>query len=164
MNDLLVSLLLILVKIGLIFAVVLTMAAYLVLAERKILGRMQMRYGPNRIGPGGMMQPLCDVIKLITKEDFVPGRSEKWLFLFAPGLTALAALLSFAVVPFSPPLTLFGREIPMVVCDLNIGLLYLFGLSSLAVYGVVLGGWASNSKYSLIGAMRGLAQLLSYEL
>ena len=79
-------------------------------------------------------------------------------------LTALTALLSFAVVPFAPPLTLFGRDIPMVVCDLNIGLLYIFGLSSLAVYGVVLGGWASNSKYSLLGAMRGLAQLLSYEL
>ncbi|MDH3960018.1 MAG: NADH-quinone oxidoreductase subunit H, partial [Desulfuromonadales bacterium] len=139
MNDLLISLILILVKLGLIFGVVLTMAAYLVLAERKILGRMQMRYGPNRIGPGGMIQPLCDVIKLITKEDFVPARADKWLFLFAPGVTALTALLSFAVVPFSPPLTLFGREIPMVVCDLNIGLLYLFGLSSLAVYGVVLG-------------------------
>jgi NADH-quinone oxidoreductase subunit H len=154
MNDLLISLILILVKLGLIFGVVLTMAAYLVLAERKILGRMQMRYGPNRIGPGGMIQPLCDVIKLITKEDFVPARSDKWIFLFAPGLTALTALLSFAVVPFSPPLTLFGREIPMVVCDLNIGLLYLFGLSSLA----------ANSKYSLLGAMRGLSQMLSYEL
>ena len=164
MNDLLISLILILVKLGLIFGVVLTMAAYLVLAERKILGRMQMRYGPNRIGPGGMIQPLCDVIKLITKEDFVPARADKWLFLFAPGLTALTALLSFAVVPFSPPLNLFGRQIPMVVCDLNIGLIYIFGLSSLAVYGVVLGGWASNSKYSLLGAMRGLAQMLSYEL
>ena len=164
MNEMLISLALILVKLGLIFGVVLTMAAYLVLAERKILGRMQMRYGPNRIGPGGMIQPMCDVIKLITKEDFVPDRADKWVFLFAPGLTALTALLSFAVVPFAPPLTLFGREIPMVVCDLNIGLLYIFGLSSLAVYGVVLGGWASNSKYSLLGAMRGLAQLLSYEL
>ena len=95
MNDLLISLILILVKLGLIFGVVLTMAAYLVLAERKILGRMQMRYGPNRIGPGGMIQPLCDVIKLITKEDFVPARADKWIFLFAPGLTALTALLSF---------------------------------------------------------------------
>ena len=164
MNEMLISLALILVKLGLIFGVVLTMAAYLVLAERKILGRMQLRYGPNRIGPGGMIQPLCDVIKLLTKEDFIPDRADKWVFLFAPGLTALTALLSFAVVPFAPPLTLFGRQIPMVVCDLNIGLLYIFGLSSLAVYGVVLGGWASNSKYSLLGAMRGLAQLLSYEL
>ena len=115
MNDLFVSLLLILVKLAMIFGVVLTMAAYLVLAERKILGRMQMRYGPNRIGPGGMIQPLCDVIKLVTKEDFVPDRADKWVFLFAPGLTALTALLSFAVVPFAPPMTLFGRAVPMVV-------------------------------------------------
>lgn len=164
MNDLLLSLVLILVKLGLIFAVILSMAAYLVLAERKILGRMQMRHGPNRIGPFGLMQPLADVIKLITKEDFIPAQADKWLFLFAPGLTALTALLAFVVVPFSPPLHIFGREVPMVVCDLNIGLLYFFGISSLGVYGVVIGGWASNSKYSLLGAMRSLAQLLSYEL
>ena len=164
MSDLLLSLVLILIKLGLIFAVILTMAAYLVLAERKILGRMQLRHGPNRLGPFGLMQPLADVIKLITKEDFVPDQADKWLFLFAPGLTALTALLAFAVVPFSPPLIIFGRELPMVVCDLNIGLLYFLGISSLGVYGVVIGGWASNSKYSLLGAMRSLGQLLSYEL
>jgi NADH-quinone oxidoreductase subunit H len=164
MNELLITLALILVKLGLIFAVILSMAAYLVLAERKILGRMQLRHGPNRLGPFGMVQPLADVIKLITKEDFVPDRADKWIFLFAPGLTAVTALLAFAVIPFSPPLQLFGREIPMVVCDLNIGLLYFLGISSIGVYGVVLGGWASNSKYSLLGAMRSLGQLLSYEL
>jgi NADH-quinone oxidoreductase subunit H len=164
MSDLLLSLVLILIKLGLIFAVILTMAAYLVLAERKILGRMQLRHGPNRLGPFGLMQPLADVIKLITKEDFVPDQADKWLFLFAPGLTALTALLAFVVVPFSPPLVIFGRELPMVVCDLNIGLLYFLGISSLGVYGVVIGGWASNSKYSLLGAMRSLGQLLSYEL
>jgi NADH-quinone oxidoreductase subunit H len=164
MNDLLISLVLILIKLGLIFAVILTMAAYLVLAERKLLGRMQLRHGPNRLGPFGLMQPLADVIKLVTKEDFVPDQADKWLFLFAPGLTALSALLAFVVVPFAPPLTIFGRELPMVVCDLNIGLLYFLGISSLGVYGVVIGGWASNSKYSLLGAMRGLGQLLSYEL
>jgi NADH-quinone oxidoreductase subunit H len=164
MTEQLITLALILVKLGLIFAVILSMAAYLVLAERKILGRIQMRYGPNRVGPFGMLQPLADVIKLLTKEDFMPDRADKWLFLLAPGLTAVTALLSFAVVPFSPPLTIFGRELPLVVCDLNIGLLYFLGLSSLAVYGVALGGWASNSKYALIGSIRGLAQLLSYEL
>lgn len=164
MSDLLLSLVLILIKLGLIFAVILSMAAYLVLAERKILGRMQLRHGPNRLGPFGLMQPLADVIKLVTKEDFVPDRADKWLFLFAPGLTALTALLAFVVVPFSPPLVIFGRELPMVVCDLNIGLLYFLGVSSLGVYGVVIGGWASNSKYSLLGAMRSLGQLLSYEL
>ncbi|MEJ2470565.1 MAG: NADH-quinone oxidoreductase subunit NuoH [Desulfuromonadales bacterium] len=164
MMEQLILLALILIKLGLIFAVVLTMAAYLVLAERKILGRIQMRHGPNRVGPFGLMQPLADVIKLLTKEDFMPDRADKWLFLLAPGLTAVTALLSFAVVPFAPPITIFGREMPMVVCDLNIGLLYFLGLSSLAVYGVALGGWASNSKYALIGSIRGLAQLLSYEL
>ena len=164
MSDLLLSLVLILIKLGLIFAVILSMAAYLVLAERKILGRIQRRHGPNRLGPFGLMQPLADVIKLITKEDFVPDQADKWLFLFAPGLTALTALLAFVVVPFSPPLVIFGRELPMVVCDLNIGLLYFLGISSLGVYGVVIGGWASNSKYSLLGAMRSLGQLLSYEL
>jgi NADH-quinone oxidoreductase subunit H len=158
------TVLLIVIKLVLIFAVVLTLAAYLVLAERKILARMQLRYGPNRVGPFGLLQPLADVIKLLTKEDLVPARSDRWLFMLAPGLAAVTALLSFAVVPFGPPISLFGREIPLVVCDLNIGVLYFLGLSSLAVYGVALGGWASNSKYSLLGGIRGLAQLISYEL
>lgn len=164
MIDWLITLTLILVKLGFIFAVVMTMAAYLVLAERKILGRMQLRHGPNRVGPFGMMQPLADVIKLLTKEDFLPDRADKWLFLLAPGVAALTAILTFAVVPFGPPLQVFGRELPLVVIDLNVGVLYFLGLSSLAVYGVALGGWASNSKYSLIGGIRGLAQLISYEL
>jgi len=164
MIDWLITLVLILIKLGFIFAVIMTMAAYLVLAERKILGRMQLRHGPNRVGPFGMMQPLADVIKLLTKEDFLPDRADKWLFLFAPGLAALTAILTFAVVPFGPPLQVFGRELPLVVIDLNVGVLYFLGLSSLAVYGVALGGWASNSKYSLLGGIRGLAQLISYEL
>ncbi len=164
MNELLITLLLILVKLGLIFAVVLTMAAYLVLAERKILGRMQLRYGPNRVGPFGLMQPLADVIKLLSKEDFIPASADKVLFFVAPGIAAVTALLTFAVVPFAPPLHLFGRELPMVVCDLNVGVLYFLGLSSLAVYGIILGSWASNSKYALLGGIRALAQLISYEL
>jgi NADH-quinone oxidoreductase subunit H len=156
--------LLILAKLVLVFFVLLTLAAYLVLAERKILGRMQLRPGPNRVGPFGLMQPLADVIKLLTKEDFIPDRADKWLFMLAPGLAAVTALLTFAVVPFGPPLTLFGHEVPLVVCDLNIGVLFFLGLSSLAVYGMTLGGWASNSKYALLGAIRGLSQLISYEL
>jgi NADH-quinone oxidoreductase subunit H len=164
MNELLFTLLIILVKLGVIFGVILTLAAYLVLAERKILARMQLRYGPNRVGPFGLLQPLADVIKMLTKEDVVPDQADKWLFLLAPGLAAVTALLAFAVVPFGPPLTLFGRDIPLVVCDLNVGVLYFLGLSSLAVYGVALGGWASNSKYALLGSIRGLAQLISYEL
>lgn len=164
MNDTLLMLLLILGKLGAIFGVILTLAAYLVLAERKLLARMQLRYGPNRVGPFGLMQPLADVIKLLTKEDFVPAAADKWLFMIAPGLSAVTALLTFAVVPFGPPIELFGRTVPMVVIDLNVGVLYFLGLSSLAVYGMALGGWASNSKYALLGSIRGLSQLISYEL
>jgi NADH-quinone oxidoreductase subunit H len=164
MSEMLVTLALILGKLLFIFGVVLFMAAYLVLAERKILGRMQLRYGPNRVGPFGLMQPLADVIKLLTKEDFVPARADKWLFLIAPGITAVTALLVFAVIPFGPTLEIFDRQVPLVVVDLNIGVLYFLGVSSMAVYGVVLGGWASNSKYSLLGGVRGLSQMVSYEL
>ena len=164
MTPLLITVALVLAKLLLILIVVLSLAAYLVLAERKILGRMQLRYGPNRVGPFGFMQPLADLIKLLTKEDVVPDGADRWLFLIAPGLAAVTALLSFAVVPFSPPLKIFGQQLPMVVCDLNIGVLYFLGLSSLAVYGIALGGWASSSKYALLGSIRGLAQLISYEL
>jgi NADH-quinone oxidoreductase subunit H len=164
MNETLLMLALILGKLAAIFAVILTLAAYLVLAERKLLARMQLRYGPNRVGPFGMLQPLADVIKLLTKEDFLPAAADKWLFLIAPGLSALTALLTFAVVPFGPPIELFGRTLPLVVVDLNVGVLYFLGLSSLAVYGMALGGWASNSKYALLGSIRGLSQLISYEL
>lgn len=164
MTEQLITLGLILAKLGLIFFVILTLAAYLVLAERKILARMQLRYGPNRVGPFGLLQPLSDLIKLLTKEDFIPASADKWLFLIAPGLSAVTALLTFAVIPFGPPVEIFGRTLPLVVIDLNIGLLYFLGLSSLAVYGMALGGWASNSKYALLGSIRGLAQLISYEL
>ncbi len=164
MPEWLVILLLIVAKLGLIFMVLLTLAAYLVLAERKILGRIQLRPGPNRVGPFGTMQPWADLIKLLTKEDFIPAQADRWLFMLAPGLAAVTALLTFAVVPFGPPLSLFGHQVPLVVCDLNIGVLFFLGLSSLAVYGMALGGWASNSKYSLLGAIRGLSQLISYEL
>lgn len=164
MSDTLLMLALILGKLVAIFAVILTLAAYLVLAERKLLARMQLRYGPNRVGPFGMLQPLADVIKLLTKEDFLPATADKWLFLIAPGLSAVTALLTFAVVPFGPPLEIFGKTLPLVVIDLNVGVLYFLGLSSLAVYGIALGGWASNSKYALLGSIRGLSQLISYEL
>lgn len=164
MSGSLLMLALILAKLVAIFAVILTLAAYLVLAERKLLARMQLRYGPNRVGPFGLLQPLADVIKLLTKEDFLPAAADKWLFLLAPGLSAVTALLTFAVVPFGPPVELFGQTLPMVVIDLNVGVLYFLGLSSLAVYGIALGGWASNSKYALLGSIRGLSQLISYEL
>ncbi|MDA3903557.1 MAG: NADH-quinone oxidoreductase subunit NuoH [Desulfuromusa sp.] len=164
MSDPLLTLVLILAKLGVIFGVILTLAAYLVLAERKLLARMQLRYGPNRVGLFGLMQPLADLIKLLTKEDFLPARADKWLFLLAPGISAVTALLTFAVIPFGPPLELFGKTVPLVVIDLNVGVLYFLAFSSLAVYGIALGGWASNSKYALLGSIRGLSQLISYEL
>ncbi len=164
MTEQLIMLALILVKLALVFGIVLFMAAYLVLAERKLLARMQLRYGPNRAGPFGMIQPLADLIKLLTKEDFIPATADRALFMIAPGITALTALLTFAVIPFGPTLEIFGQTVPLVICDLNIGLLYVLALSSLAGYGLALGGWASNSKYSLLGSIRGLSQLISYEL
>jgi len=164
MPEWVITALFILVKLGFVFFVLLTGAAYMVLFERKLLGRMQLRYGPNRVGPFGLLQPLADAVKLITKEDFIPSQADKVLFFVAPGIAAVTALLTFAVVPFGPPVELFGHQMPLVICDLNIGVLYFLGLSSLAVYGVTLGGWASNSKYALLGGIRALAQLISYEL
>ena len=139
-------------------------AAYLVLAERKLLARMQIRFGPNRAGPFGLLQPIADLIKMIAKEDVIPQGADKVIFCFAPAVAASTAMLIFAVVPFGNQITLWGNLIPLVVTDLNVGLLAVLGLSSLGVYGVALGGWASNSKYSLIGAIRGIAQMISYEL
>jgi NADH-quinone oxidoreductase subunit H len=151
-------------KLGVVFFVILTLAAYLVFAERKILAWVQDRKGPNRVGPLGLLQPLADLIKLITKEDFVPGTADRWLFYLAPAMAAIPAILIFSVIPFGAPLTIAGHTVPMVIADLNVGLLFFLALSSIAVYGVAIGGWASNSKYSLLGGIRGLAQLLSYEL
>jgi len=142
----------------------LLIAAYLILAERKLLGRLQIRFGPNRAGPFGILQPIADSIKLLTKEDIVPEAADRMVFLLAPAVVAATALLIFAVVPLGSPVELFGRKIPLVVSDLNVGLLYVFALSSLGTYGVALGGWSSNSKYSLLGGIRGAAQMISYEL
>ena len=151
-------------KLGIILVVLLTLAAYLVWVERKLLARMQARIGPNRAGPMGLLQPLVDLVKLVTKEDTVPKGASRVLFLLAPGVVALVALLIFAVVPFGREVTLWGRPVPLVITDLNVGLLYFLALSSISVYGVALGGWASNSKYSLLGGVRGAAQMISYEV
>jgi NADH-quinone oxidoreductase subunit H len=166
-----------LVKIAVVLGVLLTAVAYTVLLERKVLGFIQLRYGPNRVGPWGLLQPLADVIKLMFKEDFTPPGANKILFIIAPFLTAVTALLPFAAIPFAntvlpPEITLFGHRVDLtaaalnqgVIADVNVGLLYIFAVSSLAVYGAVLGGWASNNKYSLLGALRLSAQMVSYEL
>ncbi len=155
---------LLIVKLGAVLGVLLVMAAYLVWVERKFLARLQIRYGPNRAGKFGLLQPLADTVKMLTKEDTVPDGADRLIFLLAPAIVAGTALLMFAVVPFGGELTLWGRNVPMVIADLNIGLLFVFALSSLGVYGVALGGWASNSKYSLLGGIRGAAQMISYEL
>ncbi len=160
----LIGFLVLLVKLGLVLGVLLVLAALLVLVERKLLGRFQIRYGPNRVGRYGLLQVLADGIKMLLKEDTIPEEADRGIFLIAPALVTAMALLIFAVVPFARDLTLWGRRIPMVISDLNIGLLYVIALSSISIYGIALGGWASGSKYSLLGGIRGAAQLISYEL
>jgi NADH-quinone oxidoreductase subunit H len=159
-----IDILLLLAKLVIIYAVVMTAAAYLVFAERKILAWVQDRKGPNRVGPFGLLQPLADLITMLTKDDVMPGAADKWLYLLAPAMASIPAIMTFAVIPFGAPITLFGYTVALQVADLNIGLLFFMALSSIAVYGVALGGWASNSKYALLGSIRGLAQLISYEL
>jgi len=153
-----------LLKLGGVLLFLLLMAAYLVLVERKLLGRIQVRYGPNRAGTYGLLQPFADTIKMMTKEDIVPDAADRVIFLLAPAVVAITALLMFAVIPFGPDITVYGHRVPLVVTDINVGLLYVFALSSLGVYGAALGGWSSNSKYSLLGGIRGAAQMVSYEL
>ncbi|MCM2359190.1 MAG: NADH-quinone oxidoreductase subunit NuoH [Geobacteraceae bacterium] len=164
MSDQALDILLFAAKLGLVFLVVLTMAAYLVFAERRVLAWIQDRKGPNRVGPWGLLQPVADLIKLLTKEDFRPAGADKWLFYLAPAMAAVPAIMTFAVIPFGAPVTILGRPVSLQIADVNVGLLFFMALSSIAVYGVALGGWASNSKYALLGSIRGLAQLISYEL
>ncbi len=152
------------VKLVAILFFLLMAAAYLVWVERKFLARLQLRYGPNRAGKFGLLQPLADVVKMLTKEDVVPDGADRVIFRLAPAVVAGTAFLMFAVVPLGRDLTLFGRSVPLVVTDLNVGLLFAFAMSSLGVYGIALGGWASNSKYALLGSIRGAAQMISYEL
>jgi len=155
---------LLILKLAAVLVALLLPAAYLVLAERKLLARMQVRLGPNRAGPFGLLQPLADTVKMLTKEDTVPEAADRTVFLLAPAIAAATALLLFAVVPFGASPAPDGKPAPMVIADLNVGLLYVFALSSLAVYGVALGGWSSGSKYALLGGIRGAAQMISYEL
>jgi len=128
------------------------------------LGWMQERVGPNRAGPWGLLQPIADGIKMLTKEDVKPAGADKWLFYLAPAMAAMPAIMIIALIPFGKPFTLLGHQVALQVVDLNVGLLLFIAFSSIAVYGVALGGWASNSKYSLLGGIRGLAQLISYEI
>ncbi len=160
----LIGLIVLLIKIGVMLGALLLAASYLVWLERKLLARFQIRLGPNRAGIFGLLQPIADAVKLLTKEDIIPDQADAFIFQLAPAVVAMTALLMFAVVPVGPDLEILGHPVPMVITDLNVGLLYVFALSSLGVYGVALGGWSSNSKFALLGGIRGAAQMISYEL
>jgi NADH-quinone oxidoreductase subunit H len=153
-----------LVKVLVVFTVALLIVAYMTLMERKVLGHMQVRFGPNRVGPLGLLQPVADGIKLFFKEDIIIPHANRVIYILAPAAIVVTALLSFAVIPFGDAITIRGHSIDLVVADVNVGLLYLFAVSSLGVYGVAMGGWASNNKYSLLGSIRSSAEMISYEL
>ena len=151
----------------LILAVVtvsLVIAMYATWAERKIAAVIQDRLGPNRAGPFGLFQPLADGLKLFMKEEIIPNASSKVLFVAGPALAMITALMTSAVIPWGPSVHLFGRDINLQIADINIGMLYVFGVVSLGVYGIMIGGWASNNKFSLLAAIRGASQMISYEL
>lgn len=147
-----------------VFAITMGVAAYSTYAERKIAAFMQDRLGPNRAGPYGLLQPLADGMKFFFKEDFTPADADKWLFVAGPSLAMLVALLTSAVIPWSTALQIGGQSFPLQVTDLNIGVLYITGAVSIGVYGIMIGGWASNNKFALLGAIRASSQMISYEI
>jgi NADH-quinone oxidoreductase subunit H len=152
------------IKAIVIFAVGLQLVPIVLIAERKLLGRFQGRYGPNRVGPYGALQPLADILKLLTKEQFRPTTSIGFLFALAPTISILTAVAAFAIIPFGNTQDIFGTKVGLYGVDVSIGPLYLFAFGAVAFYGIMLGGWSSGSKYSFLGAMRGAAQLISYEV
>jgi NADH-quinone oxidoreductase subunit H len=147
-----------------IFALVFNLVPIALLAERKVLGRFQHRYGPNRVGPFGVLQPMADIGKLIFKEQFRPRNAVGWLFAIAPAISMLTAVATIAIIPFSNVVDIFGTDVGLYGVDPSVGILYAFAFGAIAFYGLMLGGWASGSKYSFLGAMRGAAQLISYEV
>jgi NADH-quinone oxidoreductase subunit H len=153
-----------LIKLGLVAGVLLTALAYLQWIERKVIAHIQLRVGPTRVGPHGLLQPLADTIKLLTKEDLMPSHVNKFFYVLAPMISVFFALSAIAVIPFGPKINVFGIETYMQLSDLNIGLLFLLALSGMGVYGIALAGWSSNNKYALIGGLRSSAQMISYEL
>ena len=156
--------LLTLIKVAVVAGVFLTALAYLQWIERKVLAHIQLRPGPYRVGPHGLLQPLADVIKLITKEGFIPSHVNRFFYVLAPVLAVSLALVSISVLPFGPRIEVFGISTWMQLTDLKIGVLFVLAVSAVGVYGVALAGWASNNKYSLIGGLRSSAQMISYEL
>jgi NADH-quinone oxidoreductase subunit H len=153
-----------LLKIAILLNAVLVAVTYMVLLERKVIAWVQSRLGPMRVGPYGVLQPIADAVKLMIKEDITPTRADKWVFTAAPIIALVPALVVFAVIPFGPSITLFGRTIPLYIADVNVGLLYIVSVASIGVYGLILAGYASNSKYPLLASLRASAQLISYEV
>ena len=138
--------------------------AYVTLYERRWLARIQARIGPNRVGKFGLLQPVSDAVKLIFKEEFTPASADKFIFFIAPIITVIPALIILAVMPWGEPIRLFGREIELLISDVNVGLVYMMEVTSISVYGITLAGWSSNNKYALLGGLRATAQMISYEL
>lgn len=164
---LLIDIALIVEKLVLIIVIIsasLLIAMYSTYAERKIAAVIQDRIGPNRAGPFGILQPLADGLKLFMKEEIIPNSSNKLLFILGPCLAMMTAMMTSAVIPWGSKIEMFGRTIPLQIADINIGMLYVFGVVSMGVYGIMIGGWASNNKFSLLAAIRGASQIISYEL
>ncbi len=159
-----ITLLIDLIRSAVFLGGVLTAFAYVTLLERRLLARFQLRVGPNRVGPLGLLQPLADGIKLIFKEDFRPAGADRVVYLAAPLVSVVAALFVWAVIPVAPPVHLFGREVALYVADVNVAVLLVLAASSVGVYGIILGGWASDNTYALLGGLRASAQVISYEL
>jgi NADH-quinone oxidoreductase subunit H len=152
------------VKSAILLFLLLTACAYMTLLERRLIARFQLRYGPNRVGPFGLLQPLADGIKLIFKENFMPAGADVLVYWIAPALSMIAALFVYAMIPIGPEIHIFGQTVPLRLSDPNVGILLVLGASSIGVYGVILGGWSVNNKYALLGSLRSSAQLISYEL
>ena len=151
-------------QIVVLLSAVLFAVTYMVLLERKVIAWVQVRLGPMRVGPHGVLQPIADAVKLIVKEDITPARVDRWVFTLAPILSMVPALIAFAVIPFGSEVTLFGYRVPLFIADVNIGLLYIVAITSIGVYGIILAGYASNSKFPLLAGLRASAQLISYEI
>ena len=152
------------IKVFIVFAVLPSTIPVMVYYERKVSAWIQGRTGPNRVGPYGVIQPFADVVKLFFKEDFMPARAHRILFVTAPIVALFTAWITFAVIPFGFSLPIFGRDVNLILADVNMGILFLFAIASLSVYGIILAGWASNNTYSFLGGIRSTAQMISYEL
>jgi NADH-quinone oxidoreductase subunit H len=153
-----------LLKIVIVLNATLVAVTYMVLLERKVIAWAQSRLGPMRVGPYGILQPVADAIKLMLKEDITPVRADKWVFTAAPIISMVPALIVYAVIPFGPVVNLFGRQVSLYITDINVGLLYIVSVASVGVYGIILAGYASNSKFPLLASLRASAQLISYEI